>query len=101
MAKFLVVYRGGQPPEDGMTDEGMADWMGWFGSLGPAVTDMGNPFVGATSVGPDGSRSDDTAGLQGYSIIEADSLDSAADAASRCPQLKAGGSVEVYETLPM
>jgi hypothetical protein len=35
------------------------------------------------------------------SIVEADSLDAAVAQAKGCPVLAAGGSVEVYETIPM
>lgn len=100
MAKFLVVYRGGNP--DGDMDDGvMADWMNWFGSLGDAVLEMGNPFAGGTAIASDGTRSSDTAGLSGYTVIEAGDLDAAAAAVTGCPHLKAGGSVEVYEAVPM
>jgi hypothetical protein len=37
-------------------------------------------------------------GLTGYSIIKADTLQSAAQAAKGCPVLSAGGSIDVYET---
>ncbi len=101
MAKFLVVYRGGDPG-DGDIDEGvMNEWMSWFGSLGDTLKDVGNPFAGGTAITSSGSRSSETAGLSGYSIIEAASLDDAATAVSTCPQLKVGGSVEVYEAIPM
>lgn len=102
MAKFLVAYRGGgEPGADAVTDDMMNEWMAWFGSLGSAVTELGNPFTGGTAIASDGSRSSDTAGLTGYSVIEADDLDAAAAAVAHCPQLKYGGSVEVYEALPM
>ncbi|MFI5036788.1 MAG: hypothetical protein ACHQFZ_11390 [Acidimicrobiales bacterium] len=101
MAKFLVVYRGGDPGDGEMDESVMDAWMGWFGSLGSAVTDMGNPFMGGTAIGPDGARSEETAGLSGYSLIEAGSLDDAAKAVAGCPHLASGGSVEVYEAVPM
>lgn len=102
MARFLVAYRGGEQP-DASTVAGdmMSEWMAWFESLGASVVEGGNPFSGGVAIAPDGSRSSDTAGLTGYSIIEASSLDEAATAVAGCPQLKYGGSVEVYETLPM
>jgi hypothetical protein len=39
--------------------------------------------------------------LTGYSIIEADSLSAAAKSAKGCPVLSGGGSIEVYEALPI
>ena len=47
MAKYLYVYHGGRPPAS--KEEGaklMDAWGKWFGSLGSAVIDGGNP-VGA------------------------------------------------------
>ena len=101
MANFLLVYKGeSEPPSS--EEEGqkvMAAWMGWFGSMGEAVVDGGNPISGSKSVASNGTVSDGAAsGLTGYSVIKADSLDSAATLAKGCPLLADGGSVEVYET---
>ena len=49
----------------------------------------------------DGSTGAATAGLSGYSVLQADSLDAAAVLAKGCPVLEIGGTVEVYEALPM
>jgi len=101
MSKFLVVYRGGDPGDAGTDETVMNEWMSWFGSLGAAVTEMGSPFSAGTAIGPDGSRSSETAGLSSYSILEADSIDAAALAVAGRPHLTTGGSVEVYEAVPM
>lgn len=102
MAKFLVVYKGGQMGETPEEQEAtMNAWMGWFGSLGSAVTDVGNPFGGSTSLASDGSRMAAASELSGYSIIEAPDLDSAAGLAVACPNLASGGSLEIYEAMPM
>jgi len=102
---FLLVYKGGTMPE---TDEErakvMGAWTEWFGQLGRAVEDQGNPFtpVSKTITG-DGSISD-TAGSPpstGYSMLTASSLDEAVDLAKGCPVLRGGASVEVYETFPV
>jgi len=103
MAKFLLAYTGGSTP--GSPEEQqkvMEAWMGWFGTLGDAVTDMGNPFAGACSVAADGAVSDGgKAGLTGYSIIEAADLAEAAAKAKGCPVLANGGGIEVYEAAPI
>ncbi len=65
------------------------------------MIDGGNPFGPSTAVRPDGSAAATTAGLTGYSVLEADSLEIAAKLAGGCPVLAAGGSVEVYETIAM
>lgn len=101
MGNFVLAYTGGSMPES--PEEGekvMAAWMGWFGALGAAVVDRGNPFGPSMSISPDGKATDgNAAGLTGYSIISADTLAEATEMAKRCPQLASGGSVEVYETI--
>ncbi len=98
MGKFVLAYRGGGMAETDAEQEAvMQAWMGWFGSLGDAVVDGGNPFGASTSVGGGEAAS----GLTGYSIIEAGSLDAASELAAGCPVLDSGGSVDVYEAMPM
>ena len=76
--------------------------MGWFGKLGEAVVDGGAPFGGSMSRTGDGSPSEGAdSALTGYSIITAGSLADAAELAGGCPILKDGGTVDVYETMPM
>ena len=78
----------------------MAAWGGWFGSLGDAIVDAGNPFGASTSVAPAaGQTAAASSGLSGYSVLRADSLDAAAELAKGCPVLANGGSVDVYETI--
>ncbi|HZU74943.1 MAG TPA: hypothetical protein VE990_19450 [Acidimicrobiales bacterium] len=103
MAKYVLVYKGGEmgaTPEE--QEKMMADWMGWFGSLGAAVLDPGNPFGPAATLSPDGKVGDGAAsGLGGYSIIEAGSLSEATTKARGCPVLTGGGTVEIYEGMPI
>ena len=99
MAKYLFAYHGGGPPEPGTGQQVMQDWMDWFGELGSAIVDGGQPAGDWKTVASDGSVSADGGDnpVMGYSVIEADSLDAAAEMAKGSPQLKAGGSVEVVE----
>ena len=103
VAKYVFAYQGGSQPET--EEEGqrvMAQWMGWFETLGSAVVDMGNPFGASATVGSDGSTSDGAgSGLSGYSVVTADSLEQAAKMASSCPIFGNGGGVDVYEALEM
>lgn len=102
MGKFVLIYKGGAAPTS--EEEGakvMEAWMGWFGTLGAAVIDGGNPFGESTAVASDGSITAATSGLGGYSVVSAESLTAAAALAKGCPILAAGGSVEVYEAHDM
>ncbi len=101
MGNFLFAYRGGQMAE---TDEErqavMAAWGAWFGQLGEAIVDPGNPFAGSASVSGGGTVGEGAgSGLTGYSVLKADSLAAASELAKGCPVLSGGGSVDVYETL--
>jgi YCII-related domain len=97
MAKFVLAYRGGSVPEtQADQDKVMAAWMSWFGDLGTAVLDGGNPFGPSTTIGAPGADS-----LTGYTVLDAADLDDAARMAKGCPVLDAGGSVDVYSTIDM
>ena len=104
MAKYLFVYHGGENPE---TDEEIAqvmdEWGSWFGTMGAAVIDGGNPVGLSSTVNPDGSVTDNGGAnpATGYSLIEAGDLDDAIAKARGCPILKAGGSVELAEAIDM
>ena len=102
MAKFVVVYKGGQmgaTPEE--QEAVMQEWGAFFGALGSSVTDMGNPFGGSAQLASNGSRAEATTGLSGYSTIEASDLDAALQAVKGCPVFKSGGSLELFEAIPM
>ena len=103
MAKFVYLYTGGsmaETPEEQATV--MQAWGAWFGELGEALLDGGNPFGASTSVRADGSVTGAGASaIGGYTLINADSLDDATAKAKGCPVLTSGGSVEIYETLEM
>jgi hypothetical protein len=102
MGKYVLAYKGGSMAETTEAQEAaMQAWMGWFGSLGSAVVDGGNPFGASTAVRANRSTGAASAGLSGYSVLEAESLELAAKLAEGCPVLDAGGSVEVYETIAM
>jgi len=102
MAKFLFVYHGGGAPES--EEEGaavMQAWNEWLDGLGPAVVDQGHPTGASATVASDGWTSDGGGPnpVSGYSIISADSLEQALVFAKGSPQLAAGGTIEVAETL--
>jgi hypothetical protein len=103
MANYVFVYKGGgMAATEAEQQAAMAAWMQWFGGLAGAVVDPGTPFGPSKSVGTNGSVNDGGGSrLTGYSVIKADNLDSAAGMAKKCPILGNGGSVEIYETIPI
>ena len=105
MANFVLLYTGGNGPQsEAEVAASIKAWMDWFGSLGSAVVDGGNPFTPiAKSIASNGTVSDGPVGTlaTGYSIVKADSLDAAVQMAKGCPQLQSGGQISVYETFPV
>ena len=105
MANYLLLYSGGSMPEtEAEQAEVMQAWGAWFGRLGSALVDGGNPTSGqAKTIASDGTVSDGPVGTMasGYSIIKADSLDAAVEMARRCPVLQGGSQITVYETFPV
>ena len=102
MAKYVLLYSGGSggatPAEQ---QKQLQDWGAWFGKLGEAVVDAGNPFSEkAKSIASNGNVKDGAQGQRasGYSIVEAGSIDAAAELAKGCPVLSTGGQITVYET---
>ena len=97
---YLLVYHGGSMPES--EEEGkkvMQAWTDWFGTLGDALVDGGNPVSQVKTIGNDGAVRDGTVNPpSGYSIIKAESLDAAVALAKGCPVLGGGASIEVAET---
>ena len=102
MARFVYLYSGGQMAESAEAQaESMRVWGAWFGALGDVVVDIGNPFGAGSTLTAEGAATGGASKLGGYSIVEATSLDDAASKAGGCPVLASGGSVEVYEAIPM
>lgn len=104
MAKFLLVYHGGKPPSDPSEIKATMDaWGAWFGSLGAAVIDGGNPVGPSATVRSDGSLLSGGGAnpVSGYSLISAANLEEAHVKARGCPVLKAGGTIEIAECFDM
>jgi len=102
MANFLLTFHGGSMPETKEErDKVMSAWTSWFGTLGNALVDGGNPISQAKAISPDGSVMDATSAPSGYSIIKAGSLDEAVTLSKGCPVLAGGAVVVVSETFPV
>lgn len=104
MAKYLFVYHGGSHPESKEeVKKVMNAWGQWFGSMGSAVIDGGNPVGPSKTVQSNGSIAANGGAnpASGYSLVEAKNIDDALAKAKGCPILSAGGSVEVAEAIDM
>jgi hypothetical protein len=104
MANYMFAYSGGKgvAADEAERNAQYAQWGQWFADLGSVVVEGGAAMGTAKTVGPDGSVSDGgSRRLSGYSIVSADSLDSAVELAKGCPVLEIGGAVDVYEAIAM
>jgi hypothetical protein len=107
MSKFIYLYRGPATPMEDFTPEQGAEvtaaWNTWMEASGSGIVEFGNPFGARTAIADDGSRRD-AGDLNGYTIVEADSLDAAVALTEKHPFLTEGKgrfAVEVYELAPM
>ena len=103
MKKFLLVYYGGKMESDPKkAKEAMGAWTKWFQDLGKSLVDGGAP----TAPGKLVSGKTVKAGvvgdpITGYSVLQADTLDKAADIAKTSPHINTGGQIAIYELMPM
>lgn len=104
MTKYLLVYHGGSMPAT--PEEGAKvtkAWNDWIGAVGKSLVDVGAPVGKSKTMASDGKLSDGGGAnpTMGYSIIEAASIEDAAKLSKGCPQLAAGGSIELAEVIQM
>jgi hypothetical protein len=85
------------------SEQQLAAWNEWMGRVGSALADGGAPFGERAAVADDGAPA--SAGeLNGYSLLEAESLAAAQRLADGHPFLSEGKgrfAIEVFELLPM
>ena len=103
MPQYIITYLGGdQPssPEEG--NQHFAKYKAWLSSLGDSAVSPANPFKNTSTVNSDGTVTTGSAtSMSGYTIIEADSMETALEIARACPFLDIGGSLEVSELMQM
>ena len=100
MANFVLLYHGGGMPEgEEERAKSLADWGEWMKQCGDNLVDAGNPCSNVKVVNKDGVSEFSGDRVTGYSIIKADSIEQAVQAAQMVPIVVDGsGSVDVYET---
>jgi hypothetical protein len=107
MAKFLFVYRNSNESNHNMSPEEMQKvhqkWQAWIaeGLQKGWMLDKGNGLktegrvVNAKKVVSDGPFIEAKEIVGGFSVVQADTLNAAAEFAKGCPILLSGGTVEV------
>jgi len=107
VSKFMIVYKGDATDPADMAPEQrdavMAQWGVWMERVGSALADVGTPLAPSTSIVDDGSSGTPTA-LSGYSVLDADDLDSVKALVAGHPFLSEGKgnfAIDIYEMLPV
>ena len=108
MSKFVFIYHAPLTPEEATPPtpeqmEGvMQAWTDWAGRVGSGMADFGTPLAGGVRVTTDGTSPSERE-VAGYSIIEADDMNTALELARNHPHLNMPGGceVEVHEAQPI
>jgi len=107
VSKYLLLYRGPATPMEDFTPEQSAEqmraWGEWMGKVGSAMVDGGAPFGARATVSDDGT-SPAPSDQNGYTIVEAGSLDGARALTDWHPFLSEGKgrfTIEIFELVPM
>lgn len=108
MKKFLVLYQAPVSAMEQMASAspeqakaGMDAWMAWAQKAGSAIVDLGLPLGNGASVSK-GSVGKGSTKVAGYSILQADSMQSVTRLLEGHPHLQMPGSnIEVLEGLPL
>lgn len=100
MAKFLMIYHGGNFPKT--EEEGkkmMTDWKKWEENMGDTLVDTGHGVGMSKTVISDGSVEDNGGSnpCSGYCAVSANNMDDALNIAKAHPFLSMGGSIEIAE----
>ncbi len=108
MPKYVVLYTapstGAAQMEDAdpaMAEAVMKAWYDWSAKVGNGMVDLGLPLGQSKKVTSSGTTDTNTE-VAGYSILSADSLDSALGLVGDHPHLQMPGSgIEVYEAVDL
>ena len=102
MPNYIFAYYG--EPKFKSQEEGarhMAKWKTWMGGLGSAIVNPGHPMGKPKKVSASGVSDSTVANrLTGFSIVKADSMNSALAMVNGCPHLE-HGTVDVAEAMEM
>jgi hypothetical protein len=87
------------PDDPEMMEQAKAAFGAWLGSAGDAVVDPGAPVFLATQVA--GDEPGDPVEIGGYSIVQAESPDDAAEVLATHPFVARGGTLQVNQIIEL
>jgi hypothetical protein len=97
MKKFILLYRGPTTPPGASHKE----WGPWFRKKGESLVDAGSGIRNGLVLHSDGSTSDSASPMNGYSIVQAESVEDAIGLVRDHPFLSLGNgeySIEIFES---
>jgi hypothetical protein len=100
MPKYLITYHGGEgmPASEEARRQAMAAFMAWVESTGDALVDPGAPLGQRSTVNGTGETATPASEpIAGYTIIQANDLDTAVTLVRSHPFITRGGSLQVLE----
>ena len=94
MSQFMLLYTGPSTSPAASHD----GWPGWFRQAGDRLVDVGSPLIGGLAVRSDQSTADPSSRVNGYSIVEAETMTDALAMLGDHPYLSQGEpfAIEVY-----
>jgi len=101
LAKYIIVYLGGEQPTDSdVAEKHMEKYREWLKSLGDSIVSALNPLKDTHVINSAGEVAiGSSTAMSGFTIIEANSLDAVLEMSKSCPFLEIGGSLEVSELM--
>jgi hypothetical protein len=98
MSRYLVTYHGqGMPDDPELMEQAKQAFVAWVGRAGGAIVDPGAPLLMVTQVSSGSPPA--PAEIGGYSIIEADTPEAAAEVLRSHPYVARGGTLQVNQVL--
>ena len=85
-------------------NKGMQEWMNRAAKCGDNLVDMGTPLANGQKLGVGGGSIGSDRGINGYSILQAESMDHAKELLQGHPYLSgwnAACDIEVHEAMPL
>ena len=109
MKKYIVTYHApgnlmeqaaDMSPEE--IQKGMEPWHAWMEARGDALVDGGSPLTGGLNISKSGTSASERK-VTGYSILQAEDMESASAMLDGHPHLDWGEGVEIeiHEAMPM
>ena len=101
MSNYIVSYLGGNIPSNPEESaKHFEKYKEWLASLSSSIVSAANPLKDTHTINPDSSvTAGSTTAMSGFSIIEANSIETAIEMVKSCPFLELGGSLEVSELM--